>query len=69
MIGEIRSKINDHIGKEVIIKYNLGRNKFERYNVVIKEIYDNVFLVELNTSEKKSFTYSDVLTNTIKIDF
>lgn len=69
MIGEIRSKLNEHIGKEVIIKYNLGRNKYEKYNVIIKELYENVFLVELDTSEKKSFTYTDVLTNTIKIDF
>lgn len=69
MINEIRSKLNDHIGREVTIKYNLGRNKFEKYNVVIKELYENVFLVELKTNEKKSFTYTDVITNTIKIDF
>lgn len=69
MIAQIRSKLNENIGKEVVIKYNLGRNKFERYNVVIKELYENVFLVELNNNEKKSFTYSDVLTKTIKIDY
>ena len=69
MIEQIRSKLNDHIGKQVVIKYNLGRNKYEKYKVVIKELYDNVFLVQLNTKEKKSFTYSDVLTNTIKIDY
>jgi len=69
MIAQIRSKLNDHIGKQVVIKYNLGRNKYEKYKVVIKELYDNVFLVQLNTNEKKSFTYSDVLTNTIKIDY
>jgi len=69
MIEQIRSKLNDHIGKQVVIKYNLGRNKYEKYKVVIKELYDNVFLVQLNTNEKKSFSYSDVLTNTIKIDY
>ena len=69
MIGQIREKLNDYVGEEVVIKYNLGRNKYEKYNVVIKELYDNVFLVQLNTKEKKSFSYSDVLTNTIKINF
>lgn len=69
MINEIRSKLNDYIGEEVVIKYNLGRNKYEKYHVTIKELYDNVFLVELNTSEKKAFSYSDVITNTIKIDY
>lgn len=69
LIREIRKQLNEHIGEEVTIKYNLGRNKFEKYDVVIKELYDNVFLVELDSSEKKSFSYIDVLTNTIKIDF
>jgi len=69
MIAKIRSKLNENIGKEVVIKYNLGRNKYEKYSVVIKELYDNVFLVELDSNLKKSFSYSDVLTNTIKIDF
>lgn len=69
MISEIRSKLNDYIGEKVVIKYNLGRNKYEKYHVVIKEIYDNIFLVELDTNEKKSFTYTDVITNTIKIDY
>ena len=69
MINEIRSKLNDYIGEEVIIKYNLGRNKYEKYQVTIKELYDNVFLVELDTNEKKAFSYTDVITNTIKIDY
>lgn len=69
MINQIRSKLNEHIGKKVTIKYNLGRNKYEKYHVIIKELYDNVFLVELNDNERKSFSYTDVLTNTIKIDF
>lgn len=69
MIEEIKKELNNHLGKEVLIKHNLGRNKFEQYHVTIKELYDYVFLVELNGSEKKSFSYSDVLTNTIKIDY
>lgn len=69
MIRKIRSEINEHVGKQVTIKYNLGRNKYEKYPVIIKELYDNVFLVELKSNQKKSFSYSDVLTNTIKIDY
>ncbi len=69
MIGQIRGKLNDYIGEEVTIKYNLGRNKYEKYKVTIKELYKNVFLVELNNNCKKSFTYTDVITKTIKIDY
>ena len=36
------------IGNTVKIKYNLGRNKFEEYDVVIKELYKHVFIVKLN---------------------
>ena len=69
MIGEVRRKLNDYIGEKVSIKYNLGRNKYEKYHVTIKELYENVFLVELNNNEKKSFSYTDVITKTIKIDY
>ena len=69
MIGQIRGKLNDYIGEEVTIKYNLGRNKYEKYKVTIKELYENVFLVELKNNSKRSFTYTDVITKTIKIDY
>ncbi|MCI5835660.1 MAG: Veg family protein [Firmicutes bacterium] len=67
----VKEKLNSHIGKEAIIKYSLGRNKYEKYKVVIKELYKNIFLVEVKDENKeiKSFTYSDVITKTIKIDF
>lgn len=69
MISEIREKLSDYIGESVVIKYNLGRNKYEKYKVVIKELYENIFIVEINDSIKKSFTYTDILTKTIKIDY
>ena len=34
----VKEKLNSHIGKEAIIKYSLGRNKYEKYKVVIKEL-------------------------------
>lgn len=70
-IESIREELGNHIGKEVVIKYNLGRNKIEKYHVTIKELYNYVFLVELNNNfnEVKSFSYSDIITKTIKIDY
>ena len=40
----------------------------ESYDVVIKELYSKVFLVE-EGNNILSFSYSDVITKTIKIDF
>ena len=47
-------------------------NKYEEYEAKIKELYNNVFLVELENNinkEIKSFSYNDVITKTIKINF
>ena len=64
----VKNKLNEHIGKKVTIKYNLGRNKVESYDVVIKELYNKIFLVE-EGSNILSISYSDVITKIIKIDF
>lgn len=64
----VKKKLNNYIGKEATIKYSLGRNKYETYNVIIKELYNKVFVVEENKN-RLSFSYSDVITKTIKINF
>lgn len=69
-INIVKKEIQDNIGKGVTIKYNLGRNKVEKYNAKIKEIYNYIFIVELEESlELKSFMYSDIITKTIKIEY
>ena len=71
-IEKVRKELREHIGKEAVIKYNLGRNKYEKYDVIIKETYNYVFLVEISNSKNmgvRSFSYSDVITKTIKIDY
>lgn len=66
-ISEIKEELNNHLGKKVTIRYNLGRNKYEKYNVIIKELYDNIFLVEVKENFIKSFSYTDIITSIIKI--
>ncbi len=69
-ITDVKENLNKYIGRKVTIKYNLGRNKIEKYHVIIKELFDNVFLVEKKeTNEIKSFSYNDIITKTIKIDY
>ena len=69
-INVIKKELEGNIGKDVTIKYNLGRNKIEKYNARIKELYNYIFIVELkDSSELKSFMYSDVITNTIKLEY
>ena len=70
----VKNKLNEHIGKKVTIKYNLGRNKVESYDVVIKELYNKIFLVEegsnilsdLKNKHKLSTKSSAVLSKNVK---
>jgi uncharacterized protein Veg len=69
-IEQLKEQLQNHIGDTATIQYHLGRNKYENYNVTIKKMYNHIFLVELKEkSVVKSFSYSDILTKTIKIKF
>lgn len=71
-VEEIKEKLNHYVGNEITIKCNMGRNKYEKYNAIIKDLYKNIFTVEVtkeNNIVLKSFTYSDIITKTIRIDY
>ena len=69
MIKKIKDNISSNLRSNVRVVYNGSRNKKEEYLGIIKEIYDNIFIVELETREIKCFSYSDVLTNTVELFF
>lgn len=58
--------LKKHIGDELVIKYNLGRNKFETYRVKLKQLYSHIFIVEDNDLIR-CFSYSDIIMRNIKI--
>lgn len=67
-INIVRDNLKDYVNKEVFIKYSLGRNKVEKFNGRILKLYNFIFTVEnIDTKELKSFTYSDVITKTLKL--
>jgi len=68
-ITYIKNKLDNRIGDNVKIIYNGSRNKKEEYSGIITETYNYIFVVKIDNKEKKSFSYSDVLTNTIEIFF
>ena len=67
-VSSVKKDLLDHLGDIVKIRYNLGRNKYEEYEAIVKELYDYVFLLE-NDYGTKSFSYIDVITKTIRIDY
>ena len=66
-IEKIKNNIDSKKGNNVKVIYNGSRNKKEEYEGIIKEVYNYIFIIK--TDEVKSFSYRDVLTNTIELFF
>ena len=45
------------------------KNKKEEYSGIISETYNYIFIMKTDSDEVKSFSYRDVLTNTIELFF
>ena len=67
-IDTIRKNIYRNKGNSIKVLHNEGRNKIYEYSGKIVEVYPNIFIVKVSDI-KKSFSYYDVLTNTVKISF
>ncbi len=67
----IKRNVRDCIGEKVILKTNKGRKKVLVKEGVLEEVYSNIFIVRINNgleSERTvSYSYSDVLTETVEI--
>ena len=68
-IENIKNNIDNKLGNNVKVIYNGSRNKKEEYSGVISETYNYIFIIKTSGSEVKSFSYRDVLTNTIELFF
>jgi uncharacterized protein Veg len=69
MIEKIKEEMINHVGDDVKVIFNGSRNKKEEYEGVIIEVYNSIFVVKVNNdlNEVKSFSYSDVLTETVEL--
>ena len=66
MIEKIKSEIKDLKGKKIKILVDMGRNKNEEYEGEILETYNKIWTFKTNV-DIKSFSYSDILINSIII--
>lgn len=65
----MKTKLEPFVGKKIKIQYSLGRNKYEKYTGKITQLFPNVFLFEEENGMVKCFSYSDILTKTIRLSF
>lgn len=72
-IMEIKKGLEGQIGKRLKLTANGGRRKTISRSGVLSETYPAVFVVELdkeeNAFERVSYSYADVLTEAVEINF
>mgnify|MGYP002549758381 FL=1 len=64
MIGEIKKKIESLKGKKIKVWVDIGRNKSETYEGFVLDTYKNIWTFKTKT-DIKSFSYSDILINSV----
>lgn len=71
-LSEIKGILDDHIGQSIHVVAQAGRKRTNEYDGVLAETFPAVFLISLNSDQKLSqvsFSYTDVLTANIEINF
>lgn len=70
-LAAIRSEVEENIGKKVLLKADKGRKRIITREGFIENAFPSLFTVRVNNdfgdSRTVSYTYSDVLTSTVKI--
>ncbi|MCZ0755775.1 biofilm formation stimulator Veg [Anoxybacillus sp. J5B_2022] len=72
-LSDIKKALDSNIGKRLTLKANGGRRKTIERCGILTETYPSVFVIELdqteNAFERVSYSYADVLTETVKLTF
>ncbi|ALX49447.1 biofilm formation stimulator Veg [Lentibacillus amyloliquefaciens] len=70
---EIKQGLECHVGQRLRLRANGGRRKTIERCGILAETYPSVFIVELdqdeNAFERVSYSYADVLTETVELSF
>lgn len=72
-INNIKETFEGLVGEKLIVTVDAGRGRKIIHEGVLTETYPSLFVVELDDGEdsyeRVSFSYADVLTDSIDIDF
>ncbi|WP_297281971.1 Veg family protein [uncultured Anaerococcus sp.] len=70
-VNDIRKEVQGNIGKEVILKADMGRKRIKTRTGVIEDAFPSVFTVRVNNDfdveRTVSYSYSDILTSTVEL--
>nr|WP_284246756.1 Veg family protein [Tetragenococcus halophilus] len=72
-LATIKKALEEHIGSKIMLVAQTGRKRQTQRRGVLAETYPAVFVVDLdpeeNSFERVSYSYSDVLTKAVEIEF
>lgn len=70
-LDKIKEGIENCLGREVRLRANKGRKRVIERDGIIEGVYPSIFVVKINggydTVRRVSYSYSDVLTQTVQI--
>lgn len=69
-INSIKDTVEKLLGKDIIVKLNLGRNKFVTFPATLNGVYPSLFTVSPNDKNflgKTAYSYSEILCGRVKI--
>jgi uncharacterized protein Veg len=67
---QIRKELETHVGKTIKLRANRGRRKSYEKVGVLENTYPSIFVVLVNEEhyhQRYSFSYADVLTETVEL--
>ncbi|WP_127848440.1 Veg family protein [Lacticaseibacillus hulanensis] len=72
-LASIKHKLDDKIGEKIMVVAQAGRKKVTRRRGVLRETFPAIFVVDLdqeeNAFERVSYSYADLLTKSIEVEF
>jgi len=70
---EIKEELDSRLGKKVLLTAQAGRKRKTERKGILRETYHSVFVVDLdqeeNAFERVSYSYTDVLTQSVEIEY
>lgn len=70
-LASIKERVEENIGKRVILKADRGRKRIVTKEGIILDAFPNIFTVRIsnkfNIERTVSYSYSDILTETIEL--
>ena len=71
ILDSIKCDIEEHIGEKVLLKANSGRHKMIVREGILEKTYTSIFVVKVEDNESNirmlSYSYSDILTQTVQL--